>query len=41
MKTSDREKYQVSLDERHFFGRNGYLKVAGLYSYQRREDPIP
>jgi len=32
MKTSDREKYQVSLDERHFFGRNGYLKVAGLLS---------
>ena len=30
--TSDREKYQVSLDERHFFGCNGYLKVAGLLS---------
>jgi ectoine hydroxylase-related dioxygenase (phytanoyl-CoA dioxygenase family) len=32
MKTSDREKYQVSLDQRHFFGCNGYLKVEGLLS---------
>ncbi len=30
--TSDREKFQVSLNERHFFGCNGYLKVKGLLS---------
>lgn len=32
MTSSDREKYSVSLEERYFFGHNGYLKVKGLLS---------
>ena len=30
MPALETEKYQVSLEQRHFFGRNGYLKVEGL-----------
>ncbi len=30
MAMPNREKYEVSLDQRRFFGCNGYLKVAGL-----------
>ena len=25
-----REKYQVSIEQRRFFGQNGYLRVADL-----------
>ena len=30
MEDKQREKYEVSVDQRRFFGRNGYLKVEGL-----------
>ena len=30
MTAPSRTKYQISLDQRYFFGRNGYLKVEGL-----------
>ena len=30
MPALETEKYQVSLEQRHLFGRNGYLKVEGL-----------
>ena len=30
METSKRKKYQVTIDQRRFFGTQGYLKVEGL-----------
>ena len=32
MEQQPREKYQLTLDQRHFFGTQGYLKVEGLLS---------
>ena len=38
MEDSQREKYQISVNQRRFFGRNGYLKVEGLVMPEELEE---
>ncbi len=38
MEYSEREKYQISVNQRRFFGRNGYLKVESLVTPEELDE---
>lgn len=35
---TQREKYRLSREQRHFYGRNGYLKIEGLLTPEERSE---
>ncbi len=34
MENTEREKYEITIDQRRFFGENGFLKIEGLLTDQ-------